>query len=316
MVDVRTLTCVGLGAGGGATAFALASTQNLCGHINLVDPDEIEDSNLNRYVFAGEQDAQGGRHKTAVLAEIFSIFSEVNAHSFPVPFEEVKDLDYRYVAAAVHTRQARRDIQDETPYVMWDAGAAEDGEFRLWRMDFGYSECMWCKHPPSVGDPDIKSSQQLSEVLGLSKEEWLSKLKNNGKFTTDEISQMRRPDDALWLLPQEGERFGEWYAGQCGKLRLDGFDQEVPMPFAPVMAGILVAGEIVKEHLFSNNVLDSYYWNTLLGRFMKRNKPRHRGPSADCRLCDDADFREQYERRWGISVDHRCEQLRSHLGMA
>ena len=58
--------------------------------------------------------------------------------SFSEPFREVvpylQSEDFRYVSAAVHSREARRDIQYETPFVLWDAAAAEDGEFRIWKM--------------------------------------------------------------------------------------------------------------------------------------------------------------------------------------
>jgi hypothetical protein len=39
--------------------------------------------------------------------------------------------DYRHVVAAVHSREARRDIQMETPEILWDAGATQDGDFVL-----------------------------------------------------------------------------------------------------------------------------------------------------------------------------------------
>ena len=299
VVNVATLDCIGVGAGGGATLFTLASGTGLRGRIRLVDPDEIDTTNLNRYVFADESDAQRQRPKVDVLQDILSTFPDLQVERHYAPHGEAGSSEYEYVAAAVHSRDARREIEYETPRVMWDAGATEDGEFRLWRLAFGATECMWCKHPLNADDPDRASAEQLSSAIGLSPELWLDKLRTNAAFTASEIAQLRRPLTAEWHLPEDGERFGAWFAGQCGRLPFDDLDEEIPMPFAPVMAGVLVAGEIVKEHHFPSAVLGSYYWNTLLGRFMSRNQPRHRGPSPDCQLCSDPDFIEQYKRRWG-----------------
>ena len=137
-VDLGRLTLVGLGAGGGATAFTLASLSNLRGHVNLVEPDEIVESNLNRYVFSDASDACGGRKKTDVVADLFRSQSGLLLRKFPHAFgdvvSEIPRDDFRQVSAAVHSREARREIQYETPRVLWDAAASEDGEFRIWEI--------------------------------------------------------------------------------------------------------------------------------------------------------------------------------------
>ena len=93
------------------------------------------------------------------------------------------------------------------------------------------------------------------------------------------------------VLAQDGE------ATQCGKLRLKTIDGDVPIPFSPVMAGVLIAGEIIKEQVLPEFALDSYYFNTLLGRFMTRVVPYRRRPRASCQFCSDPDFQAQYDSR-------------------
>src|SRR5207249_2490943 len=103
-----------------------------------------------------------------------------------------------------------------------------------------------------------------------------------------------------FALPRPGQRYGDWEAEQCGRLKLPDADEEVPIPFAPVMAGVLLAGEVIKEHHFPEAVLEGYYWNTLLGRFMPGNRPQRRLPDPDCGFCHDPAYVEQYRRRWAI----------------
>ena len=302
-VDLGRLTMVGLGAGGGATAYTLASMSGLRGHINLIEPDELIESNLNRYVFADAVDARNNHTKTQIVDRFLRSNPDISLNSFSKPFREVVPYlqaeDFKHVSAAVHSREARRDIQYETPSVLWDAAAAEDGEFRIWRCIFAQSECMFCKHPTGEQDPEQQKAKQLAEVLGLSQEYLLDKIRNNGIFTIDDCERIRAYVDRAhkFDLPSANQRIDDWESSQCGKLRLNAVDDDVPIPFSPVMAGVLIAGEIIKEHVFPKFVLDSYYFNTLLGCFMKRLVPHRRRPRADCEFCSDVVFQNQYDSR-------------------
>ena len=305
VIDLNRLTMVGLGAGGGATAFTLASLPELRGAFTLIDPDTIVDHNLNRNVFADVDDASESVLKVGAIEGLLNRFPSLIVKSIPTAFVQATAAlgpeDYRYVVAAIHSREARRQVQYETPKVLWDAAAAEDGEFRIWRMILGQTECMFCKHPPGVHDPEVKKSEQVAQLLGLLPEVCLRKLRDNEVFTAEEVTAIVsrfggnvQPFD----LPAAGQRYGDWEASQCGRLPLSDDDEEIPIPFAPVMAGVLIAGEIIKEHHFPNAVLDSCYWNSLLGQFMPHNRAFRKSPRSGCSFCADQDYLAQYNRRW------------------
>ena len=129
---------------------------------------------------------------------------------------------------------------------------------------------------------------------------WLRKIRNNEPFKLIEIDAIGEHVSGQELgldLPVIGQRFPDWEKSQCGRLQLPVMNDEIPMPMAPVMAGVLIAGEIIKEHFFSEGILDSCYWNTLLGRFMLRNQPSRRLPRPNCPVCSDATFAAQHRRR-------------------
>ncbi len=304
-VDLRRLTLVGVGAGGGALAFTLASLPDLRGVLRLIEPDEVIDANLNRYVWADAEDVVTQREKAKVAAALFDGFPNLVILADPKPYHDVASSlgpeDYRYVVAAVHSREARRELQLETPMVLWDAGATEHGEFFIWRMILGSMECMHCKHPPGQGDPERDKAVQLAQLLGLDVATWLRKVRDNQAFREEEVVVIAARAAAGGIsieLPMPGQRYDDWERLQCGKLRLPEVDEEIPFACAPVMAGVLLAGEVVKEHYFPDAVLDSYYWNTLLGRFMVRNRPYRRRPRPDCSFCWDDVYLAQYRRRW------------------
>ena len=306
-VDVSRITMAGLGAGGGATAFTLASLPTLVGTANLIDPDEVEGSNLNRYIFADREDAARRNRKTHIIHSLFSHLPGFTASPHATPLAEATEYleveDYRYVVAAMHSREARREVQMETPMVLWDAAAGEDGEFRIWRMVLGKTECMFCKHPPGNDDPEREKAAQIAHLLGLTTEICLRKIRDHEPFTAEEVSIITdhvKGKNVDFDIPLPGQRFNDWETIQCGKLQLPDVDEGVPIPFAPVMAGVLLAGEIIKEQHFPESVLDARYWNTLMGKFMVRNRPHRRQQRPDCSFCHDPAYLEQYARRWEI----------------
>lgn len=205
------------------------------------------------------------------------------------------------IAAAVHSRAARHSIQFETPEVVWDAGATETGEFFVWRVAFGRSPCLACRLSQEREDPERVKALQLASALGLSTEVWYRKIRDNEVFVADDVAaiapRLQSVGDDV-SCPEVGQHFGDWEAQQCGKMRLPDADDEIPIPFAPVLAGVLIAGEVIKEELFPEAVLDSYYWNTLLGRFMVRNQPRRPIRFGDCPVCSKKAFLDQYRCLW------------------
>jgi hypothetical protein len=281
----------------------LASLPDLSATLNLIEPDDIEESNLNRYVHADASDV--GRPKTDVARELFRDSPRVNAKPFPFPFGKASSRleaeDFRYFLAAVHSREARRELQYETPMVLWDGGATEHGDFRVWRMILGRTECMHCKHPPGELDPERESAAQLSQLFGLNPEKWLTKIRDNEPFNAEDIAGVEKRitgKEHAFDLPTIGQRYGDWEKAQCGRLPFPEVDEGIPIPFAPVMAGVLLAGEIIKQHSYPDAVLDSYYGNTVLGHFMRRMKAHRRLPRPDCSFCHDDAYLDQYRRRW------------------
>lgn len=306
VLDIDSLCLVGLGAGGAASAFTLAAVENVTGRLVMIDPDEITDGNLSSFVCGVAVDVCESRSKVLVVEEVLT--HHPGLHTCPIgePFDVAMSRsdpkrDLRHVAAAVHSREARRSIQLETPYVAWDAGATETGEFHVWRSEFGVSQCLYCRFADRDVNPEKEKAEQLRQLFDLGHVDWNRKLRNNEAFSPKEAVAMADQIRAKGLdlrPPQARERFGDWEKATCGKLNLPDADNEVPIPFAPVMAGVLMAGEIIKQYAFPHAVLRSQYWNTLVGRFLQRQQPRLRPPSPKCPICQDETIQSQHTRRW------------------
>lgn len=308
-IDLRNLTFAGLGAGGMATLFTLASVKEIYGRVTLIEPDHISETNLNRLVAAGLADFLGKMLKVSLGQALLAGHPGVDVTSHALPVDSVLNAlqpeQRQNVVCAVHSRAARRTVQYETPAIVWDAGATETGDFWLWRVDFGRTRCMGCRFPDGASDPERIMAQQLADVVGLSEGVWYDKVRDNAPFTADEIEAIRATvaegeEAPAWGLPEAGQPFGDWEAQQCGRLNLpEAGDDEIPIPFAPVMAGVLVAGEVLKETLFPGAALHGHYWNNLVGRFIPSNTPCRPAPRVDCQICADPLMVSQYRRRWG-----------------
>jgi len=301
-IELPNLTIVGCGAGGGAALFSLASLSDLKCNLVVIDSDKVVDTNLNRYIYADNNDIN--QYKVNLVESLFGHQREITVKPFTGPFIEEKGNlrreNFEFVLAAVHTKEARKQIQYETPKIIWDGAATERGEFKIWRIQFGKTQCMRCKHP-TENNPEWERAEGVSKITGLSPKAIFKKITNNDFFTEDEIIRIRNfcaKEKLSFELPMEGQAFSDWERNNCGKMNIPQIKEEVPIPFAPVMSGVLLAGEIIKEHYFPDNVLSSQYWNSLLGTFNKHIKPVLCKPKENCPLCKDPAIINQYRRYW------------------
>jgi len=301
-LDIKRLTIIGLGAGGGAALYTLASMKKLKGQITCIEGDKITSNNLNRYIFADGSDV--GQMKTIVGEKLFLNHTNVLIKKLSGPFiKKKKNLtkkDLEYVLATVHTREARVQIQYEIPKIIWDGAATERGEFMIWRIRFGETPCMRCKHPLE-DNPERMQAKIFTEIIGLPFKNILEKITNNGAFSKKDIVAIKnycKTQALQFCLPAEGEVFSDWEKKNCGKMNIPEINEEVPIPFAPVMAGILLASEVIKQHHFLKGVLKFQYWGSLLGVFSKHIKPTSRTPQESCPLCKDSVFLSQYKKYW------------------
>ena len=149
-------------------------------------------------------DAAGCRLKTEVAADLFRIHPQISVRQLPHPFDEVRERlkreDFRRVAAAVHSRAARRSIQFETSEVVWDAGATETGEFFVWRVAFGRSPCLVCRLSQESVDPEQAKAHQLAAALGLSTYVWYRKIRDNEVFSQRSAHHFQPPEFAFQPL--------------------------------------------------------------------------------------------------------------------
>jgi hypothetical protein len=301
-INVGELDVIGVGAGGGACIHVLSVLETLDGSIRLVDPDEVSRSNLNRYIWAVADDVD--RDKTAIGKQLLETQHAVDVESHPVSFDKLPDRFFEsgldLLISTVDKGEVRRNIQWEFPQTVLDAATDQRGKYVVSKIQFTETQCLGCKYDQQ-GDDKRCEMAALSEHIGLDTDELLDLDQHNGAFSEEQVAEIRRyvDDDVEFELPRPGDRFSDWrQAEQCGQMVLERTDTEVPIPFLPVTAGVLLAGEAIKHRYHPNDAVDNRFAHNML------YKPREvlqqsRGPNDDCIICQDETAIQHYRETWG-----------------
>jgi len=297
--NVGKLTITGVGAGGGAAVYTLASLHDLEGRITLIDPDEVEPSNMNRYVFALQTDSVSNRPKVEVAKELLSDFKKLDVRACQTSYQElisskeISDIDV--LISTVDTKETRRNIQWDMPRVILDA-AVVSTDFYVRRVDIGKSPCLICTHSPKEAERPLE--EILSEVTGLSASEVVKLRSTNACLTQEHINRMTKSGEKYgFALSSVGERFSDWLMMHCGELVVSAMQERFPLPFATVLPGILIAGEVIKERYFPKDVLQNYYSYDMIN--LPANGMTEMKPVSDCIFCSSLTTREKFAKKHG-----------------
>ncbi|MCH7560170.1 MAG: ThiF family adenylyltransferase [Thaumarchaeota archaeon] len=296
-INTGELVTSGVGAGGGACLYTLASFPDLRGNLSLIDPDEVKGSNLNRYIYATRHDADDEKPKVDVMKKILSIHKQCNVISHYMSYkkfsDKLNDKPIDLIISTVDTGEARLEIQWDLPKMILDA-AVFNTWFYINRVEFGDNACLGCRFYRE--ESSDSSESYLSKIIGLSEEVILSLRTNNATFEEKHIEIMKPfSEKNKFSLPKTGEHFQDWFRYHCGELKLNGQIDPIPVPFATVMPGILLAGEVVKQRHFKNYKTRDFFSLDVFGipintfEQVKRKK--------DCPICSNQSTVNRYKEK-------------------
>lgn len=303
VVNLHNLNVIGVGAGGGALVQTLSALDAVRGTIRLVDSDEVSSSNLNRYIWAYRRDV--GAMKSEVGKQVVveahpALTFAVKSYSQPyIAFtEEVDEAALELVVSAVDTVRAREQIQWDLPEMILDASTNQAGDYVVLCVAFGEGQCLACKHQGRQ-DGVKREMAVLSDQIGLDTDTLVDMNTDNAAFTPNEVDTIAGYVDgsADITIPEPGERFSDWFRQHCGHLDLGGADMEVPVPFLPVTAGVLLAGEVIKQRHFPEAQVDNRFTHNMLGVPVE-GMHGFTNAHPDCGICGDPDAVDRYDQKW------------------
>lgn len=314
-VDIGEWRLVGAGAVGSAALWALKRATGLRGRLHVVDHDDVEISNLQRYVLFVDQDVSRSK---AMAAEALFKNSGLEVRGYRNRWGEYLadrgQWDLASVAVAVDSGPARVAVQASLPRQILNAWT-QRGDLGVSRHRFtGEGACLACMYLPQGKRQN--EDELVAEALGVPElvrdvGELLHRATGVPRQFLERVALARNvPLDAL--LRFEGKPLRLFHSeGVCGGLLLalgasDGGtpdrEAETPLAFQSAMAGILLAAEIVLD---GAGVRPDTFPNVtsidLLKKFPDEVSFRRlKTPGGRC-LCQDQDYVAQYQRKYGVA---------------
>lgn len=302
----KDIVLVGLGAIGNSAVWALSRVP-ASGKIHLVDQQDIDLSNLQRYVLAARDDES--RSKVEVAARFFASGLEAEQHNVSwADFVQSRGYCWRRVLVALDSARDRRAVQSALPY--WIANAwTQPGDLGLSTHTFDTEgACLNCLYLPRQGldneDAIIAHALGVPERVMQIRELLFRNAGAPRELLAAVAAGLRVPMDLL--LPFAGRPLHTLYVeGVCGgaviPLGRTGSprqDVHVPLAHQSALAGLLLAGACVAD------VIGASPPSTLVTRInLLRplegypSQPAQKDPRGIC-ICQDPDYRTAYRQKY------------------
>ncbi|MER8700365.1 E2 ligase fold family C protein [Mesorhizobium sp. M1273] len=305
---------LGLGAIGNGAVWALARVPGLQGQLGIVDGEEIDQGNLQRYVLALEKDVGGSKVKLA--RRHLTSQARFSLEEHPYKWQTLAGShSLQHVAIALDTASDRIAVQAALP--RWTINSwTQRGDLGVSHHRFdGELACLACLYLPTGSVPD--EDQVIAQALGLEdrKMDIVRPMLHSGAPVNVELmheiaSRLTVPVGPL--LPFVGQPLRSLYQGAiCGGVvfELTGGNKpvrvEVPMAFQSAMAGIMLAAEVVKRAARR----DAPRWTTAKLNLLRKmpsdviTERRAKDRLERC-ICQDADYLDAYRARYKPVASH------------
>jgi hypothetical protein len=299
---------VGAGAIGNAAAWAL-SRGSLRGTLVIVDPEEVELSNVQRYSLTSLADV--GEPKVDVLSRFFTgeLTTEL-VHDTWQSFVMERGSHWDNVLVALDSARDRRAVQAALP--RWIANAwTQPGDLGVsvhpWTED---GACLSCLYLPAGEAPS--EDKLIASALGLPRPDVEARIRPilwaNGNAPRDLLEQsaaaLSVPVETM--LAYANRPLRELYVeGICGGAVLPlgragrpAQDVHVPLAHQSALAGVLLAGRLIAQ-ISGMSPADTEVARIDVMRPLPEfiTQPAKKDPRGIC-ICQDAIYREAYSLKY------------------
>jgi hypothetical protein len=298
-------TLVGVGAVGNAAAWALAESP-ATGVIDLVDPESIELSNLQRYVLAVRSDV--GKSKVGVAASHLGKRLDVRTHRIDWARFSEEHQSLPLVMVAVDSAAGRRAVQASLPKAIVNAWT-QPGDLGVSVHGFdGNGACLACLYLPQGISPSEDAI--LSEALRIPDQIMRVRiLLANGEPVPPDLLELvadRLAVSRELVTPFLGRGIRDLYSeGICGGAILPlgtagapRAEVHVPLAHQSALAGVMLAAQAMSlgnvrglTSVTRVNVLRSIH-PLFLTQYAAKD------PRGIC-ICQDKDYVDVYRRKYG-----------------
>ncbi len=312
-IDLGDFTLVGFGAIGNGVIWALSNMPLVKGKLTIVEPENVDITNLQRYVLAGERHSE--KPKIQIAKEyLVSSGIELNPiqSSWADYLNSSNDWLEKCVLVAIDNIKDRVAIQSSLPKEIINSYTENNLIGIARHKNFGKEACLMCTYMPH--EQRRSYSQEVSDNLGLPHME--DKIRNYLHYNLTADDQLIKwVAEANTIAFSELEKFkgisvSDFYSKVvCGgvlmELKKDGVNNETveaPLAFQSALAGILLLAEKVIDigNLRHKKLPTITHFHPLFPLKPGTNPYSHsfsKDSTGRC-ICSDRDFLDAYSNKW------------------
>jgi hypothetical protein len=302
-IDHLTATLVGAGAVANSLAFAWAAADLRGSGVRVIDPDRLDESNLNRHMLSSWQDV--GRPKAELLAGYLRTH-KISATPSVGRYQDIRTTltqdELETTVSTVDNDEARIALQSDLPKLLFHG--ATDGDMAVVaRHNFLDGACLGClfyAQPKSY-------AESVADDTGLPLDEVVHLLESHGNLSGSHVDVIVRKNGSQFerLRTAIGRSFEEVYATQiCGVLsvNIDGQRLSPTVSFVSALPGFLLAAELLKagSPALERYRLKNYLAISLFAPSYRQLLFRQKDDRCRC-FCSDPIMSSTYRRRWSQS---------------
>lgn len=297
---------VGAGAIGNAAIWSLARDEKRRGHLIFVDAEELELSNLQRYVLGAFGDIS--KQKVLLAQDVLRqtrLSVEARHETLESFAKENSGINVPTVCISVDNARSRVAAQALLPKLIVNGWTGESALGASWHIFSRKAACLSCLYYPH--GRGLSQTEQAAKALGFSPDRAALLWVTRQPLSEADIATAARAlqADESMLEPWRGKSLGELYTDVvCGAVPINTpqttRQEVVPLAHQSALAGTLMATELLKRThpalaaKSQPEVLVSWD-NVLTPPPTVWRKPRAR--EAGC-ICGDADYQLAYRAKW------------------
>ncbi len=308
-VNIGEVAVVGIGAVGNPALWAWVRHKGLTGELHLIDPEDIELSNLQRYCLPFHNDVGLGK---AQLAARELLNSKLSHRLWPCSLEDFAKnyagiANLPSICVSVDNIDGRRTAQALLPRLVVNGWTSDNGLGASWHRFIGDSACLACLYQPK--NASLSQTELAAQALGIPHDQLVVLWVTEKPLEADviKIVETHLGLSAGKLADWKGKRVQDVYSGVvCGQVGLDlagiGRVATVPLAHQSVLAGIFMAAELVKR---CNAILEPkgqseplIVWDDVM-----RTPPKYwvtnRQKDPEC-FCTDRVYQNVFIEKWDI----------------
>ena len=294
---------VGVGAVGSALVYTLAHFDEIGGALHLIDNDQVDDSNLNRYALMRLQDVD--RWKVDIASDALS-GKDIHTYPYRGAYSEYVDEqggEVDLLLSPVDSEEGRRALAKTLPKRALNA-ATGGTTITLSTHGFGDGKaCLHCLYPLEVNRPSRE--ELMADDLGISLAVVNDLLRTNRPMGSDlvaEIERNRAMKPGTWAGHVQLPVDSFYVRAVCGdaRVQLPTANVMAPLSFISASAGVLLAAELLKagNDQLSGWALNNYFRSdTLHPPQPDFLRVRSQDKTGRC-ICVDPDYLETYKEKY------------------